>query len=100
MIPTEVEAIARYWAGADARISLVGDRVWRFRCADPEDGFVYDVRAPGVPTPVFEDNGRPCGSVERNDWTVRCVNDAPDAWFTVSADGIYQPWQGEAIKIF
>jgi hypothetical protein len=93
-IPIPVRAIAERWAGRGAPIRETEPGVWRIRCADPEDGFVYEVREPGGRTPVFEDNGRPCGAVDRPEWTVRCVNDAPDAWWTVATDGIYRPWQG------
>lgn len=95
MAPAEVHVIAKQWAGRDARVSLVSEGVWRFRSHDPEDGFIYEVRRPGEPFPVFEDSGRPAGFISRSEWTVRCLTDAPDAWWTVSPKGYYHPAYSE-----
>lgn len=98
-IPPEVEAIAKYWGGKEPRIKYEDDGTWLFRCKDPEDGFVYRVTKPGTPLALREDNGRPFTGEPRTDWVVVCINDAPDAWFTVSAEGVYQPWSGAAIHL-
>jgi hypothetical protein len=92
-IPEEVEAIATFWAG-------VGIGAWLFRGRDFEDGFVYRVYRPGQALALREDNGRPFTGEPRTDWVVVCVNDAPDSWWTVSADGVYQPWNGSEVALW
>jgi hypothetical protein len=95
-----VRAISRRWGGTGASLWKTKDGVWRFRHADPEDGFVYDIYEPGEHVPVFEDDGRPCGTITRPDaFCVRCVNDAPDSWFTVGVDGIYFDDRGQAYDL-
>lgn len=96
--PMEVMSIARRWSGEKAVVSAQGEGLWTFTWA--EDGFRYEVRRPGAETPVFEDSGRPCGTVVLDEWTVRCVNDAPDAWFTVKADGRYVDHRGEEHRVW
>ena len=59
--PHQVRAIADRWGGAGAPVQDLGDGVWSFRCADLEDGFVYEVYAPGYRYTVYEDSGRPVG---------------------------------------
>lgn len=98
--PAEVTAIARYWGGERAEARPTGEGVWRFHSTDGDEifigGFVYDVYEPGVNFPCFEDDGRPVGDIASSDeWMVRCVNDAPDAWFTVTRDGVKRGWSGE-----
>lgn len=95
--PEEVAAIARHFGGETAVPRPVRPGTWRF--GSVENGFfsdfVYEVSRPGVEVSVYEDSGRPAGQVVRDDWVVRCLNDAPDAWFTVSRAGVKQGYAGE-----
>jgi hypothetical protein len=99
-VPSEVKAIARYWGGADPVIRDQGDGVWLVRSRDFEDGFLYKVTRPGEPLDLREDNGRPFTGEPRTDWVVVCVNDAPDAWWTVSAEGVYLPYGAAEVKLW
>jgi hypothetical protein len=90
--PKEVEAIRLKWGGLNSDLaSPQDDGSWRFTATD---GMRYLVYPPGSEFPVFEDSGRPCGTVQREDWAIRCTDSAPDDWFTVAADGVYEPWAG------
>jgi hypothetical protein len=99
-VPQEVEAIATFWAGVEPRITESGPNTWLFRSRDDEDGFIYRVTKPGSPLALREDNGRPFTGEPSTDWVVVCINDAPDAWWTVSAEGVYQPWSGSAVTLW
>lgn len=97
--PDEVKAIARHWGGERSDPVRLADGQWRFAeimedYGDAE-GFVYVVYEPGAEHPFYEDSGRPEGHAASGDWVVRCVNDAPDALWTVSADGTYRGFRGE-----
>jgi hypothetical protein len=99
-VPEEVEAIATFWAGVEPVVREDRDGTWLFRSRDWDDGFVYRVHRPGSALTLREDNGRPFSAEPRSDWTVVCVNDAPDSWWTVSAEGVYQPWSGPEVKLW
>ena len=97
-IPKEVEAIALKWGGACIiPPTRTGEGRWRFSASDAME---YEVVAPGAPFACFEDDGRPCGDVVRDDWCVRATTSAPDDWFTVAADGTYEAWSGAKEKIW
>lgn len=102
--PAEVRAIALRWGGAKAEVRELEDGVWRFAEVQEDygdaEGFVYVVYRPGKEFPCFEDDGRPSGTSTREDeWVVRCLNDAPDGWFTVSDDGTYRGYR-EEVKVW
>ena len=88
-VPLEVLSIARTWAGREARVMAAEEGgPWRF--VGEEAGFLYEVHAPGQPWPWWEDDGSPGGDSTCEGWHVRGLNDAPDAHFTVDADGTYR----------
>jgi hypothetical protein len=71
----------RFWVTEGERFGFMGD-----------EGFSrYTVTLPGTKSPCFEDSGRPAGWVmcPANKVIVRCLDDAPDAWWHVNFDGSY-----------
>lgn len=99
MIPAQVRAIAKYWGGQGVEPCETDDEgTFAFTSTD---GMRYEVTAPGAPFRVYNDSGRPEGTVTRDDWAVRCTTDAPDSWFTVEAGGRYQhSWTGHETFIW
>jgi hypothetical protein len=100
--PFEVLAIARRWSGQLDKVAIVrhegSPRTWRF--SEAEDGFLYAVHAPREPFPVFEDSGRPCGTIIKDEWLVRCLNDAPDSFFGVREDGLHATYDGFLVEVW
>jgi hypothetical protein len=99
MIPAQVRAIARHWGGQDIEPHET-DKEGTFGFTS-RDGMRYEVTEPGKPFDVYNDSGRPEGTVTRDDWCVRCTTDAPDGWFTVQPNGFYaHSWTGHETWIW
>ena len=97
-VPGEVKAMMKHWGDSDS-VAVKGakDKTWRF----DGGGYQYLVHEPGVEVDTFEVDGRPTGStVFHDDWAVRCLNDAPDAWWTIALDGTYQAPNGKEVKVW
>lgn len=79
--------VADKWGGYDCPRGESDGVLW-FR---GDEGYsLYKAWLPGSRFPVKEDSGRPSGSVRvpKGKVYVRCMTDAPDAWFAVSLDEI------------
>lgn len=86
-----LDKIADNWGGVGCPRGHVG-QAYRFIA---NDGMTYIIYMPDSEAELAEDNGRPfMHKVTSGVVLVRCITDAPDAWFHVRLDGWYSDPRG------
>lgn len=94
-----IQAITRYWGGKNTKVEEAAIGVYSFR---GDEGYSrYEIRLPGTFARIYEDSGRPIEGfkVPESKVLVRCLTDAPDAWWYVGLDGSYRSFRGEDINL-
>jgi hypothetical protein len=90
-----LNAIADRWGGVGCDREFMSERMTFTHRT--EDGFAerYVVTYPDVATEYYEDSGRPFkGRTPKDKFVVRALWSAPDDFFEVGIDGVYEGHNG------